>query len=162
MWGLRSIRTVRSKNLQNKKERRCSSSKKGECVLHSFCCSPLLFFEYLCLTICFSWISSRTNVLLRRMANFKGLYLVGYYTSNAIKTNMDASQEYDRLRKDSPFVPDLGLPCKSTDLSITWLDIRSLRKHAIDFFGDVHFHTDILTFAYRNISCRVKIFLTYS
>ena len=75
---------------------------------------------------------------------------------------MDASQEYDRLRKDCSFIPDLGLTFKSTDLSVTWLNIRSLRKNAIDISGDVHFHTDILSFAYRNISHQVKIFLTYS
>ena len=73
---------------------------------------------------------------------------------------MDALQEYDRLREDCPFIPDLGLTCKSTDLSITWLNIRSLRKHATDINGDVRFHTDIFSFAYRNISCLVKMFLT--
>ena len=66
----------------------------------------------MCLSICFSWISSRTNVLLSRIINLKGLYFISNYTSNAIKTNMDASQEYDRLRKDCPFIPDLGLTCK--------------------------------------------------
>ena len=63
---------------------------------------------------------------------------------------MDASQEYYCL---------LELTCESTDLSITLLNIGSLRKHAIDISGDVRFHTDILSFAYRNISCLVKIFL---
>ena len=62
---------------------------------------------------------------------------------------MDASQKYDRLRKDFPFIPDLEIRCKGTDLSLTWLNIRSLWKHAIDIFGDVRFHTDILSFAYR-------------
>ena len=72
---------------------------------------------------------------------------------------MDASQEYYCLRKDCPFIPDLELTCESTDLSITLLNIGSLRKHAIDISGDVRFHTDILSFAYRNISCLVRIFL---
>ena len=70
---------------------------------------------------------------------------------------MDASQEYDSLRKDCPFIPDLGLIYKSTDLSITWLNFRSLRKHAIHISGDVHFHTDILSFEYRNILPRENI-----
>ena len=82
------------------------------------CSSRHLFFEHLCLKICFAWLSSRTDVAQSRITNLKGLYLIGNYTSNAIKTNMDESQEYDRLRKDCPFVPDLGLTCKSTDLSI--------------------------------------------
>ena len=60
-----------------------------------------------------------------------------------------------------PFIPDLGLTCKSTDLSITLLNIQSLRKHAIDISGDVRFHTDILSFPYRNKSSLMKIFLIY-
>ena len=77
---------------------------------------------------------------------FEGLYLIGNYTSNAIKTNMDASQEYDHLRKDGPFIPDLGLTSKSTDLSITLLNILSLWRHAIEISVDVRFHTDIWPF----------------
>ena len=100
-------------------------------------------------------------LLLSRITNLKALYLIGNYTSYAIKKNIDASQEYDRLRKGCFFIQDLGLTCKSTDLSITWLNVRSLRKHAIDISGDVRFHTDILSFTYRNVSCLVKIFLTY-
>ena len=136
--------------------------KQENVFLTPFVVCGFSFFEHLCLTIYFSWTSSKTNVLLSRITNLKGLYLLCNYTSNAIKTNMDASQEYDRLRKDCPFIPDLGLIYKSTDLSITWLNFRSLRKHAIHISGDVHFHTDILSFEYRNISCLVKIFLTYS
>ena len=60
---------------------------------------------------------------------------------------------------DCPFIPDLGLTCKSTDLSITLLNIQSLQKHAIDISGDVRFHTDILSFPYRNKSSLMKIFL---
>ena len=59
-----------------------------------------------------------------------------------------------------PFIPDLGVNCKSTDLSITLLNIQSLQKHAIDISGDVRFHTDILSFPYRNKSSLMKIFLT--
>ena len=64
---------------------------------------------------------------------------------------MDASQEYNRSRKDCPFIPDLGLTCKSTDLSITLLNIQSLRKHTIDISGDVRFPTDILSFTETHI-----------
>ena len=64
---------------------------------------------------------------------------------------MDASQEYNRSRKDCPFIPDLGLTRKSTDLSITLLNIQSLRKHTIDISGDVRFHTDILSFTETHI-----------
>ena len=110
------------------------------------CCSRLLFFEHLCLDICFSWHSSRTNVALSRITNLKD-----NYAWNAIKTDMDASEEYDRLGKDCSFILDLGLTCKSTDLSITLLNIPSLLKHAIDISGEVRFHTDDVF--YRNISC---------
>ena len=64
------------------------------------------------LNICALWTSSRINVLVSRITNLKDLYLVGNYTSNAIKKNMDASQEYDRLKKYCPFIPDLGLTYK--------------------------------------------------
>ena len=70
---------------------------------------------------------------------------------------MDVSQEYDRLKKDCSFIPDLGLTCKSTDLSVTLQYIRSLRKHAIDSSCDIHFHADNLSFTETHI---VKILLT--
>ena len=44
---------------------------------------------------------------------------------------------------------------------LTLLKFQSLWKHAIDVSVDVRFHTDILSFAYRNISSLVKIFLTW-
>ena len=121
----------------------------------------LLFFKHLYLNICSSWISSRANVLLSRITNLKGLYLIGNYTSNAIKTNKDVSKEYVLLRKDFLFIPDLRVTCKKTDLLITWLNIRSLWKHAIDILGDLRFRFNILSFAYSNISCLMKTFLTY-
>ena len=64
---------------------------------------------------------------------------------------MDASEEYGRLGKDCSFILDLGLTCKSTDLSITLLNIPSLLKNAIDISGEVRFLTDDVF--YRNISC---------
>ena len=72
-----------------------------------------LFWTFV-LDHCFLWIFSRINVLLSHITNLKDLYLVGNYTSNAIKTNMDASQEYDRLKKYCPFIPDLGLTRKKS------------------------------------------------
>ena len=135
--------------------------KKENVFFTAFVVHGFFFFEHLCLNICSWWISSRTNVFLSRITILKGLYLIGNDTLNAIKENMDASKEYDCLRKDCPFIPDLGLTCKSTDLSIAWINIRSLRKHAIDISGSVHFHTNLLPFPYRNISCLVKIFLAY-
>ena len=62
---------------------------------------------------------------------------------------MDASQEYDCLRKDYPFLPALGMTCKNTDMSLTWLNTWSLWKHDIDISGDVRLlifcllHTEI-------------------
>ena len=47
---------------------------------------------------------------------------------------------------DCSFILDLGLTCKSTDLSKTLLNIRSLSKHAIDTSSDACFLTDILSF----------------
>ena len=90
--------------------------KQENVFLTPFVVCGFPFFEHLCLTIYFSWTSSRENVLLSRITNLKGLYLLCNYTSNAIKANMDASREYDRLRKDCPFIPDLGLIYKSADL----------------------------------------------
>ena len=72
-----------------------------------------LFWTFV-LDHCFLWFFSRINVLLSHITNLKDLYLVGNYTSNAIKTNMDASQEYDRLKKYCPFIPDLGLTRKKS------------------------------------------------
>ena len=77
-----------------------------------------------------------------------------HYTTapqNAIKANMAGSQEYDRLRKDCTFLPNLGLTRKSTDLPITLLNIRSLRKHVSNISGDVPFDTEILSFTETHI-----------
>ena len=59
---------------------------------------------------------------------------------------MDAPQEHSRLRKDYPFMPGLGLTCKSIDLSITLLNIRSNWKRVMYISGHVLLHTDILSF----------------
>ena len=125
------------------KKRMCSSRLLlfTACLFWTFVLEHLFFVAFFKIKCC-----SEPYI-----TNLKGLYLIVNYTSNPIKTNMDASQEYNRSRKDCPFIPDLGLTCKSTDLSITLLNIQSIRKHTIDISGDVRFPTDILSFTETHI-----------
>ena len=76
-------------------------------------------------------------VALSRISKFDNMYLIGKYNRNAIKVNQNAKQEYERLHNESMLTPLLLPQVTSDSLTITLLNIRSLRKHSDDILNDI-------------------------
>ena len=75
-------------------------------------------------------------VALSRVKVFEGLYLIGEYLKSAIRVNQDAAKEYERLRQENLFVYPKDFPVTESNIVITLLNTRSLRKHAVDTAND--------------------------
>jgi len=71
-------------------------------------------------------------VALSRVTNIDGLYLIGDYNKSAIRVNVDAGHEYERLRNSNCIKHTQNETTSSDQLKISLLNIRSIRKHAID------------------------------
>ena len=76
-------------------------------------------------------------VALSRVTSLNGLHLIGDYKSSAIRSDPRATAEYELLRKDYPIEPieDCNV-ISPNSLTISLLNTRSLRKHAIDIACD--------------------------
>ena len=71
-------------------------------------------------------------VALSRVTNIEGLYLTSTFKLDAIKANIEALNEYDRLRKEALFTP-VSLPMSLREtLSFVLLNVRSFKRHAVD------------------------------
>ena len=44
-------------------------------------------------------------VALSRVTNMEGLYLLGKYSRDALRVDIRAAEEYQRLKQESPFTP---------------------------------------------------------
>ena len=87
-------------------------------------------------------------VALTRATSLQGLFILGKIESKHVKANPKVLQEYERLRNEC-IVPDsiTTLRQDSTSLTISTLDIRSLKKHSIDVKFDLQlFNSDIIGF----------------
>ena len=84
-------------------------------------------------------------VALSRVTTLNGLYLTGNFDETAFKADEKAFTEYDRLRAEC-VLPDVPLmECSPDSLTITLLNTRSLRKHAVDIKSNQHLmETDLL------------------
>lgn len=82
-------------------------------------------------------------VAISRITNINNIFLIGEYSSSAFKVNKDV--EYERLRKDSTFEPCKTIIVDDHSLTISLLNTRSLKKHAVDILADVRLmENDIL------------------
>ena len=84
---------------------------------------------------CFNY--GQMYVALSRVTSLNGLFLIDDYSRSAIRADPKAAREYEILRQEYPVEPieDCDLVSDST-LTITLLNTRSLRKHAIDIVHD--------------------------
>ena len=84
-----------------------------------------------------SWNNGHIYVALSRVTSLNGLYLTGEYNRSAIKADVRATIEYETMRKHHSMKPIDKCASVSTDsLTITLLNTRSLRKHAVDITSD--------------------------
>ena len=87
-------------------------------------------------------------VALSRATSLHGLYILGQIESKHIKANPKVPEEYERLRNEC-MVPHLTtvLQDNLNVLTISLLNIRSLKKHSIDIkFDSRIFNSDIIAF----------------
>ena len=85
-------------------------------------------------------------VALSRATSLQGLYILGKIESNHIKANPKVLKEYQRLRNEC-IVPHFTtvLQDNFSFLTISLLNIRSLKKHSIDIkFDSRVFNSDII------------------
>ena len=78
-------------------------------------------------------------VALGRIKNLQGLYLTGSFQPKAIKANVQVTHEYERLRNEALFFPQVISTITPTNLMLTLLNTRFLRRHAIDIVSDSQF-----------------------
>ena len=75
-------------------------------------------------------------VALSKVTNIEGLYLTGTFKKDAIKANIEVLNEYYWLPKETLFTPVSLLMSLSETWSFILLNVRSLKKHAIDIAYD--------------------------
>ena len=84
-------------------------------------------------------------VALSRVTNINGLYLIGEFSEKAIRINRKADAEYERLRNENIFQAIKDFDIAPHSITITLVNTRSLRKHAIDISADKHLcNSDII------------------
>ena len=86
-------------------------------------------------------------VALSRVTSLNGLHILGEIQSKHIKANPKVNTEYERLRTSSSAI--VTSPTENEDfcLTISLLNVRSLRKHSKDIkFHSELFKSDVLAF----------------
>ena len=88
---------------------------------------------------------------LSHVTSLQGLYILGELQSKHIKANPKVREEYERLQNNS--IPrltsstEIKSNCDNTVLTISLLNIRSLRKHIKDVKAhSLLFYSDVLAF----------------
>ena len=90
-------------------------------------------------------------VALSRSTSLQGLHILGNIEMKHVKANPKVHQEYERLRKISPITNSLSaqlqLTVSNNDVTVSLLNIRSLRKHSIDIKNDANImNSDVIAF----------------
>ena len=84
-------------------------------------------------------------VALSRVTSLNGLYLTGNFDQTAFKSDEKAFAEYERLRSECTLSSIPDIVCTNNSITITLLNIRSLKKHAVDLTSNKELMTtDIL------------------
>ena len=73
---------------------------------------------------------------LSRVTTYDGLFLTGEFKKSAIRANIGAEKEYERLRRDNIFDSMEKYLVSSDSLTLVLLNTRSLAKHALDISKD--------------------------
>ena len=74
---------------------------------------------------------------MSRIKNLEDLFLIGTYTARAIKENVAAKLGYEQMSNNQiKFLPKLMI--SDFSLTITLLNIRSIKAHMLDVLSDQH------------------------
>jgi hypothetical protein len=86
-------------------------------------------------------------VALSRATSLQGLHILGEIQSKHIKANPKVHAEYERLRNSCLIASTEHESCNTSVLTISLLNIRSLRKHSNDIkLHSQLFNSDVLAF----------------
>ncbi|CAB3995466.1 Hypothetical predicted protein [Paramuricea clavata] len=86
-------------------------------------------------------------VALSRATSLQGLHILGEIQSKHIKANPKVHKEYERLRNSCLIASTEHKSCNTSVLTISLLNIRSLRKHSDDIkLHSQLFNSDVLAF----------------
>ena len=77
-----------------------------------------------------------TYVALSRVKSSSGLFLTGEIRETCVKADSKATEEYERLRKESPCLPVEHFSSSPDSCIITLLNTRSLKTHVVDIVAD--------------------------
>ena len=92
-----------------------------------------------------SFNQGQINVGLSRVKLTEGTHLIGKYSSSAIRINSSAKKEYDRLQTESILRSFQLSKVPDSPLTISLLNIHSLKKHIDDLLLETHLlHNDVL------------------
>ena len=83
-----------------------------------------------------SFNQGQMYVALSRVTSMDKLYLKGKYSKTALKVNVSARKEYERLRAESLFKPQSKYAVTETSFTIVLLNTVSLKKHFVDIAVD--------------------------
>ena len=81
-------------------------------------------------------------VALSRIKNSNELYLIGKYNKVALKVNVSARKEYERLRTESRFKSQPQMGVTESSITTSLLNTRSLKKHFMDIVMNKHLLDD--------------------
>ncbi|XP_066926174.1 uncharacterized protein [Clytia hemisphaerica] len=127
----------------------CTSHKVQGLTLQSAVVSFELFAQKI-------FNEGQMYVNLSRVTDINGLFLIGEYNKKAIRANKEAGIEYERLRKANPLpkVEEFSPTSISEEqLYISLLNVRSLKKHAVDIIHtETLMSSDLLCFTETQIS----------
>ena len=83
-----------------------------------------------------SFNTGQIYVALSRVKSSSGLYLTGEFRETSVKADSRATEEYERMRKESPCLLIEHLSRDSHSFIITLLNTRSFKRHVADIAAD--------------------------
>ena len=99
-------------------------------------------------------------VALSHVTSMEGLFLKGSYSRDTIRVSTCATEEYDRVHQNSPFIPLEKVETFENCFVFGLFNTRSLKKHAIDMASDenvlendVIFLTETQLHPHTEVSC---------
>ena len=83
-----------------------------------------------------SFNQGQIYVALSRISSMNKMYLIGSYNKTTLKVNESAKKQYEKLRSEGLFKSQSHHSVTETSITVTLLNTRSLKLHALDIAKD--------------------------